>query len=152
VWKDWRIGKQICRTKKWNEFQVLLDAQLRLVRQVPDRYIILSSRNAHRFVQFASADGGDVFGEAVGNHFLNAAEQLSPTTCRSLCGMGWMLPHTSGWGGGNFWRRWTGAVSSGEIATVAVRKGPSPARIGSSGRSALARSRSRRPATPTTTS
>ena len=53
--------------------------------------MIVSSRNAHRFVQFASLEGGGVIGEAVGNHFLNAADQLSPAACRALRGMGWML-------------------------------------------------------------
>ena len=34
-----------------------LDAQLRLVKQVPDRYVIISSRNANRYVQLASLKG-----------------------------------------------------------------------------------------------
>ena len=117
----WRVGKNNCRIKKWDEFQVFLDAQLRLVRHVPDRYMIISSRNANRFVQLASLKGGGVIGEAVGNHFLRAADQLSPAACRALRGMGWMLPHTSGWGNGNFWRRWADAAPTEEIATISIR-------------------------------
>ena len=83
--------------------------------------MIISSRNANRYVQLASLKGGGVIGEAVGNHFLSAADQLSPGACRALCGMGWMLPHTSGWGNGNFWRRWADATPTEEIAKIAVR-------------------------------
>jgi len=100
---------------------VFLDAKLRLVKQVPDRYVIISSRNANRYVQLASLKGGGVIGEAVSNHFLKAADRLSPTACRALCGMGWMLPHTSGWGNGNFWQRWADAAPTEEIATITVR-------------------------------
>src|SRR5450759_4749281 len=117
----WRLGKQRLRTRKWDDLQVFLDVQLRLLKQVPDRYVIISSRNANRYVQLASLKGGGVIGEAVGNHFLKAADQLSPTACRALCRMGWMLPHTSGWGNGNFWQRWADAAPTVEIATVAVR-------------------------------
>ena len=116
----WRVGKQRSRTRKWDEFQVVLDTQLRFARQVPNRYVIVSSRNANRYVQLASLKGGGVIGEAVGNHFLSAADQLSPGTCRALCAMGWMLPHTSGWGNGNFWHRWADATPTEEIATIAV--------------------------------
>lgn len=100
---------------------MLLDTQLRLVRQVPDRYMIISSRNANRYVQLVSLKGGGVIGEVVGNRFLRAADQLRPAACRALCGMGWMLPHASGWGNGNFWRRWADATRTEEIATIAVR-------------------------------
>ena len=117
----WRVGKQSLRTRTWDELQVFLDAQLRLVKQVPDRYLIISSRNANRYVQLASLKGGGVIGEAVSNHFLKAADRLSPTACRALCGMGWMLPHTSGWGNGNFWQRWADAAPTEEIATITVR-------------------------------
>ena len=102
----WKVGKIKCRTRTWNEFQLLLGAQLRLVREVPDRYIIVARRSPHRFVQFASEEGGAIVGEAVGNHFLNASDRLSPDACIALRGIGWMVPHTSGWGGGNFWKRW----------------------------------------------
>jgi hypothetical protein len=117
----WRVGKQSLRTKKWDELQVYLDAQIQLVRQVPDRYVIISTRNANRYVQFASLKGGGVIGEAVSNHFLKAVYQLSPTDYQALCGMGWMLPHTSGWGNGNFWQRWDYAAETKEIAMIAVR-------------------------------
>jgi serine/threonine-protein kinase len=117
----WRVGKQNCRTRDWDAFQVLLEAQLRLLRELPDRYIIVSNRGAHRFVQFASMEGGRIIGEAVGNYFLSASDQLSPETCRGLRAIGWMLPHTSGWGGGNFWRRWAPAAPVEVIATFAVR-------------------------------
>jgi serine/threonine-protein kinase len=98
-----------------------LNAQLELARKVPNRYIILSSGNPHRFVQFASLNGGGVFGEAVGNHFLSGSERLSVSDCHSLCDIGWVLPHISGWGGGNFWRRWSGAASTEEITAIAVQ-------------------------------
>jgi hypothetical protein len=117
----WRVGKQSFRSRKWDEFQVFLDAQIHLVRQAPDRYMVISSRNTNRYVQFASLKAGGVIGEAVGNHFLRAADQLSPAACRALCAMGWMLPHISGWGKGNFWRRWADAAPTGEIAMIAVR-------------------------------
>jgi hypothetical protein len=117
----WRVGKQNVRIREWDEFQVFLGAQLGLVRQVPDRYVIVSSRNANRYVQFVSLKGGGVIGEAVGNHFLSAADCLSPAALRQLLGMGWMPPDTSGWGKGNFWRRWAAAAPTEEIATLAVR-------------------------------
>lgn len=100
---------------------MLLETQLRLVRQAPDRYIIISSRNANRYVQLVSLKGGGVIGEAVGNHFLRAFEQLSAAACRALCRMGWMLPHTSGWGNGNFWRRWADVAPTEEIAAITAR-------------------------------
>lgn len=99
---------------------MFLNGHLELAREVPNRYIILAHRNANRFVQFASLDGGGVFGEAVSNHFLSAHEQLSPENFHALCNMGWMVPHTSGWGGGNFWRRWSGATATEEICAAAV--------------------------------
>ena len=85
--------------RKWDEFQVLLEAQVRLVRQLPDRYMIVSSRDAHRFVQFASIRGrrhyrGGGRQPFLGGPRINSALRL----CRALRGIGWMLPHTSGWG------------------------------------------------------
>ncbi len=37
----WKVGKNNCRIKKWEEFQVLPDTLLRLLRQVPDRHMII---------------------------------------------------------------------------------------------------------------
>ena len=117
----WRVGKEKCRNRKWNELQVLLEAQIQLVREAPDRYLIVTSRDAHRFVQFASSEAGGIIGEAVGNTFLSAGNQLSPAACRELRRLGWGLPHTSGRGKGNFWRSWPASAPSEEIAAIAVR-------------------------------
>ena len=119
--KRWKTGKENCGKKSWDELQVLLAAQVGLIRQVPDRYLIVTCRDVHRFVQFASCEGGDVIGEAVGNHFLCDAEKLSSAQCRELRKLGWGIPHTSGRGQGNFWLSWPASATASEIATIVVR-------------------------------
>jgi hypothetical protein len=83
--------------------------------------MIISCRNVHRFVQFASRKGGGVLGEAVGNHFLSTAGHLGPTAIQALRAMGWNRPHISGLGRGNFWRRWVASAPTADIAAFAVR-------------------------------
>ena len=96
----WRVSKENCRKRKWAELQVFLKAQIKLVRGAPDRYLIVTSRDVHRFVQFASSEGGGIIGEAVGNTFLSAGNQLSPAACRELSQTGLGAPSHVGKGQG----------------------------------------------------
>jgi len=119
---EWRAGTQSCHLQRWSDFRRELAESIRILHQIDGLFIVIACRKKHRFVQFASESGGVVIGEAVGNHYLEEAEQLTPSTSRQLAQVGWRSPGKSDeLGSGNYWYQWRLPAPIKEIVSLAVR-------------------------------
>lgn len=89
-----------------------------LTRLDDTHHLIISVRDSHRFVQFATCET-ILRGESKGERYLEGADRLSSADVAWLTGHGWNVPDE----GGNYWRHWdpvTPPIDHHAAATVAV--------------------------------
>lgn len=74
----------------WPKFQAAL-AQV-LVRLAEDQYLVISFKDAHRFVQFAGEGAYGLRLETISNHYLEPSDQLDDQQLAALRALGWQDP------------------------------------------------------------
>lgn len=74
----------------WDRFATNLASVLCEIDE--DRFLVLSLRGAHRFVQFAGFGAGALRAEAVSHHYLEPASQLDAGQVDALRALGWRDP------------------------------------------------------------
>jgi len=115
---DWTPGVYACRNRSWEGFRKDFCGLLEACVEEEGRYVVVSSSDKVRYVQFRSWRGGDVLGEAVSNDYLTGDDRLSAATIRRLGVLGWRKQGTAA--RRNFSQRWAAPVEVGEVAGVAV--------------------------------
>jgi len=113
-----------CRWLRWDHFEGRLTTFLRAQAEANDRFVIVSGRHPHRFVQFAAHIRASKYSpdllrsEAISNRFLGGEERLSRSTQSTLKQLGWKPPNTRI---PNFWRTLRIGADRAEVSAVAVR-------------------------------
>jgi hypothetical protein len=74
----------------WPKFQAAL-AQV-LERLAEDQYLVISYKDAHRFVQFAGEGAHGLRLETISNHYLEPSDQLDEQQLAALRALGWQDP------------------------------------------------------------
>jgi hypothetical protein len=74
----------------WPPFAGKLAAALRQLRE--DQYLVISTKQSNRFVQFAGQGSFGLRVEAVSNHYLSHADQLDAKQIAALHELGWHAP------------------------------------------------------------
>ena len=113
---------QICSPQKnlknlfraWRPFEMALASVLEHLKE--DQYLIISAKDAHRFVQFAGRGSAGLRAEAVSNHYLIDQEKLDRPQIRALKAMGWNAPKEN-----NFLVDFESPVSYSDVAQLAVK-------------------------------
>lgn len=120
-WTPQRID---CRWLRWDYFVRRLTTVLRAQAEANGRFVIVSARHPHRFVQFVAHIRASKYspallrGEAISNRFLEGEERLSKLTQATLNQLGWKPANTRF---PNFWRTWPTGADRAEVSAVAVR-------------------------------
>jgi hypothetical protein len=107
-----------CRLRRWDRFETELNRLLDLLLQEKRRFLVVSHRERHRFVQFAVQKDGGILAEAVSNKFLEGREQLSDAACRRLQKLSWKRP---GKRSPNFWKLIPPLVPISDLASLGTR-------------------------------